>query len=119
MSGILRDPSPLPKGFEKLAPFVERWAGADTMARVAAREESSLEDIQAFYEIMLEHAQTAADLIDQHSLHELPPQIATLCRMMLGLAHAASAVEILGAPRVPMAPYPTGVRVTRGAEPYG
>lgn len=113
-------PAPsLPKGFAELEKFASRWAGSDTAARVAAREQSSMEEIREFYDAMLARADDAVALIDRHSLHDLPDDVGTLCRLMLGLAHAASAVETLGTPRVPTAPYPTGVRVTRGSQPYG
>lgn len=109
----------LPDGFSALEPFVDRWAGETTMARVAAREGSSMEDIRAFYDTMLAHADAAVALIDRYPVQDLPPDVGTLCRLMLGLAHAAAAIEILGTPRVPTAPFPTGVAVTRGAPPYG
>lgn len=116
---VIETSTRLPEGFAELEPFVARWAGADTAARVAAREESSMDDIREFYDAMLARAGDAIKLIDRYPLHDLPPDVALLCRLVLGLAHAASAVEILGAPRVPMAPYPTGVSVTRGSQPFG
>lgn len=109
----------LPPGFEDLERFVGRWSGADTDARVAAREESSMEDIVEFYEAMLARAGDAIKLIDRYPLHDLPPDVGLLCRMVLTLAHVASAVEILGQPRVPMAPFPTGLKTIRGSTPYG
>jgi hypothetical protein len=109
----------LPEGFEELERFVARWSGADTDARVAAREESSMEDIRDFYEAMLERAGDAIKLIDRYPLHDLPADVGVLCRLLLSLAHAGSAIEVLGTPRVPMAPFPTGVRVSSGSHPYG
>jgi len=109
----------LPEGFSELEGFVDCWAGSDTSARVAAREDSSMEEIIKFYNAMLARADDAAALINRYPIHDLPEDVGTLCRLMLGLAHAASAVETLGTPRVTTAPYPTGVRITRGSEPYG
>lgn len=109
----------LPEGFEELERFVDRWAGESVEARVAAREESAMDDIREFYDAMLARANDAAALIESHDLHDLPDPVANLCKMLLGLAHAASAVEFIGAPRVRMAPYPTGVRVLRGPQPFG
>lgn len=109
----------LPEGFAELEQFVDRWAGDNVEARVAAREESSMEAIEEFYEAMLARADDAAAIIDLHDLHDLPEDVGTLCKLLLGLAHAASAVEFIGAPRVKAAPYPTGVRVLKGPQPFG
>ncbi len=49
----------LPAGFESLAPFVAHWARDTTDARLAARCEASMADIQAFYDTMLPPAESA------------------------------------------------------------
>ena len=109
----------LPEGFSALEPFVDRWAGDNTMARIAAREDSSMDEIRAFYDLMLEHAEKATDLINQYPLEKLPESVALLAKLMLGFCHATISVEVLNSSRVPTAPYPTGVKVLRGSTPFG
>jgi len=109
----------LPDGFSALEAFVDRWAGNDTMERLAAREESTMSEIRMFYDTMLGYAEQAAVLINQHPLDKIPDDVALLCKLMLALCHAAVAIEVLNNPRVATAPYPTGVRVVRGLTPYG
>lgn len=110
--------SVLPAGFEALAPFVAYWARDTTDARLAARCEASMADIQAFYDTMLPLAEPAIALIDTAPLHDLPPPLATLAKLVLALAQAAVAVEMHGQPCSPGTPWPNSVRVPGGPAPF-
>jgi len=109
----------LPEGFEELEPFVAYWAGDGTAQRMAARCEASMDDIQAFYDAMIARGEDAMQLVDQHPLHDLPPDIATLAKLLLALAQASIAVELHGQPRAPDVPYPNSMRMVRSTAPFG
>ena len=108
----------LPPGFESLAPFVDYWACATTEARLRARCEARMEDIQAFYDAMLPLAEAALDCLDGAPLEALPDDLATLAQLVLSLAQAAVAVEMHGQPRSPGTPWPHSVRVPGSAAPF-
>lgn len=109
----------LPPGFEELEPFVVRWAGETTAERMIARCEAEMEDIQAFYDAMLARGEEAMNLISQHPLADLPPDVGNLAKLLLALAQASIAVELHEQPRAPDAPYPNSIRLTRGTFPFG
>lgn len=109
----------LPVQFEELEPFVDRWAGMTTAERMTARCESSMEEIQAYYDAVLQRADEALDLIEQYPLEGLPEDVGTLFRLVLGLAQASIAVELYQQPRAPETPYPNSIRLVRGTAPYG
>lgn len=109
----------LPKGFDDLEPYVEKWAKDTTEERMAVRAESSMEEIREFYDIILERADEAMTLIDEYPLDDLPEDVARLCKLVLALGPCAMAVEVIGQPRVPRTPYPHGVELTRGTPPFG
>lgn len=111
--------SSLPEGFEDLERFVERWGVDSTDGRIAVRSESSMEEIRDFYDAMIPRCLEAVRLIDGYSLDDLPPDVARLAQLVLCLPHAATAIEVIGAPRVVTAPYPNTVRVVRGSVPFG
>lgn len=110
--------SALPAGFEALAPFVAYWARDTTDARLAARCEASMADIQAFYDTMLPLSGPALALLDSTPPHKYTPPLATLAQLVLSLAQAAVAVEMHGQPLSPNTPWPNSVRVTGAAAPY-
>jgi hypothetical protein len=58
-------------------------------------------------------------LIDEDDVHNLPPEKATLAKLVLALAQAAVAVEIHGESRSPGTPYPNSIRLSTGAAPFG
>lgn len=109
----------LPSGFEALEPFVPRWARDTTEERLAIRAEAAMDDIKAFYDTMLDHADAAMTEIDRHPLDALPPETGRLARLVLALAQAAVAIELHGSPRAPGTPWPNSIRLRQGAFPYG
>lgn len=109
----------LPRGFEDLEPFVTRWAGETTAERMIARCEADMDDIQAFYDAMLAHGESAMTLISEYLLDDMPNDVANLCKLLLALAQASIAVELHGQPRAPESPYPNSIRLVRGTYPFG
>jgi hypothetical protein len=109
----------LPPGFEALEPFLDRWGGETSAARMEARSTASMVEIRAFYEVAIEHAEAALVYLERFPMNSLPEDAARLFRLMLGLVQASMAVEIHGQPRVPGAPWPSGVAIVQGLSPFG
>lgn len=119
MSIVLEKSRQLPLGFEELEPFVNAWAGMTTAKRMTTRCESPIAEIQAFYDAMIVRADEALRLVEQHPLNDLPEDVGTLFRLVLGLAQASIAIEVYGQPRAPETPYPNSIRLVRGTAPFG
>ena len=119
MSVIEKQDTRLPAGFEELEKFVEKWAVDDISTRIAVRSTSTMEEIREFYDAIVPRTVEAMARIDQHPLMELPDDAARLCKLVLALASAATAIEIHGQPTVPGSPYPTGIKMLRGTPPFG
>ena len=109
----------LPAGFEALEPFLGRWDGETGMARMAARSTATMAEIRAFYDVAIEHAEAALAYLDRFELDALPEDAARLLRLMLGLVQASMAIEIHGQARAPGAPWPSGVNIVQGLQPFG
>ena len=109
----------LPPQFEELEPFVGRWAGMTTSDRINARCESTMEEIQAYYDAVIDRADEALELIERYPMNDLPADVGTLFRLVLGLAQASIAVELYQQPRAPETPYPNSIRLLKGTAPFG
>ena len=86
--------SRLPTGFERLEPFVERWARPSSAARIAARLDSDEPARTAFYDAASEVLADALALLDRKPLSALDDRERRLMDLMLSLAHVALAVEL-------------------------
>jgi hypothetical protein len=109
----------LPPGFEVLAKYVPRWSAQTTQERWDQRAASGMQEIREFYEAMLVKAEDALKLLDSRELRSLDVAESTLMRLLLSLASCAMAVELHDSPRAPYSPFPHGVSVLQGAQPYG
>lgn len=109
----------LPAGFAALEPFLGRWDGETGMARMEVRSTASMAEIRAFYDVAIDHAEAALAYLDRFPLDALPEDAARLLRLMLGLVQASMAVEIHGQSRAPGAPWPSGVTIVQGLQPFG
>jgi hypothetical protein len=98
----------LPAEFRGWEPFAAIWGDFDTPeARHLHRQASRMEDLRAFYDAVAPRLEEALSYLDGFPMAApLPDKEARLYRTILGLAEAAVAVEIYGAPRVPYVPYP-------------
>jgi hypothetical protein len=88
--------SELPAGFEALEPFVAAWALARANDRATARVESTPAEREAFVEAARPLLVPALEHLDRKPLGDFDPAEQRLMRLMLGLAHAAMAVEVQG-----------------------
>jgi len=85
--------SRLPDGFETLEPFADQWALPATASRAGARNDSSADERQAFYDAASPLLAPALELLDSRPLDGLDDGEQLLMDMMLSLAHVALAVE--------------------------
>ncbi|WP_231639049.1 hypothetical protein [Sphingomonas profundi] len=108
----------LPQGFEDLEPLVEYWAGEDGQIRWDRRAQAEMASITAFYNQMVSRADAALAYLMPFDLNAFPGPEARLYRLVLSLAHAAMAVELHGQPRAPHSPYPHGIRLVQGPQPF-
>jgi hypothetical protein len=90
----------LPSGFEALEPFVADWVQPDSLARMAKRRNSSMEEIKAFYQAILPMADKALAHLRAFQLGALPPAEERLLKLTLSLAEVGPAVEWFDNPHV-------------------
>ncbi len=102
----------LPNAFKSLEGFVENWALPTGDERLYRRMNSSMADIQAFYDAMLPMAEQALAHLDQYEFGDMPPEALRLYYLMLASAEAALAVEVYHAPQLPLAPSKSRFKVT-------
>lgn len=109
----------LPKGFEHLSEFLDYWCVETSQERWIRRCEASMESLRRFYDVMLENAENALTHLDDFSLDQLPEAEKNLFLLLLALTNVSMAVELHGQPRAPHSPWPHGIKVLKGAAPYG
>lgn len=109
----------LPAGFEELEGFVEHWDVETTNERWNRRAGTHYPEIVRFYEAMLARAEDATSHCEQYPFDAMPEDAARLARLLMALAHAATAVELHRAARVPFSPFPHMLSVERGFQPFG
>jgi len=115
----MHDATPLPAGFEDLAPFIDQWCLPETQQRHASRETASMEDTRGFYDAMLAKAPAAMAFLDGKPFDRLADDELRLMYLLLALGHVAVAVEVHGRPRAPHTPYPHRVRITQASRHFG
>lgn len=107
----------LPAGFEALEPFVEDWALPSFNARLTARYDSRMVDLQAFYDVMQPLAEPALQRLEAYPFDALPEEMIVLFRLLMSLAHVAVSVERQKAPRPKSVKWPSNLSVIQGPSP--
>jgi hypothetical protein len=102
----------LPAAFAELEHFASGWALPSSDERMHKRMNSSMAEIQAFYDTMLTVTEGALAYLDQFELGAMPPSETRLFHLVLAGAEAALAVEVYRAPQLPLAPTESRVKVT-------
>lgn len=102
----------LPPAFVALESFAQGWALASSDERMHKRMASSMAEIQAFYDALLPITEDALAHLDGFALDALPPAQLRLLHLLLAGAEAALAVEVYGAPQLPLAPSESRFQVT-------
>ncbi|MFT6286540.1 MAG: hypothetical protein ACJA09_001290 [Alcanivorax sp.] len=90
----------LPDEFLDLVPFCEKWCLSGSNERQGVRITTPMDEIQKFYDVMVERGPEALAYLDTILLGQLNSAEGNLLRLMLSLAEVAPAVEWFGQPRV-------------------
>ncbi len=91
----------LPSEFSSLQHLVADWAIEDGHERYLKRVNSSMDEIQAFYDAVFPQAEEAVAYIDKFDYAEpLPEDVANLRNLLYSLITVSLAVELWKQPRV-------------------
>jgi hypothetical protein len=90
----------LPAGFEDLAPFTD-WVLQGERARYAKRIESSMDELQTFYDAAMPYLEAACEYLEQYEVDDLPEEGVNLLWLYCSLVTASFPVEVWRQPRVP------------------
>ena len=85
----------LPQEFSRIEHLVSEWAIEDGHERYVKRVNSSMAEIQAFYDQVFPHAEEAVAYIDKFDYSEpLPEDVANLRNLLYSLITVSLAVEL-------------------------
>ncbi|MBM4255417.1 MAG: hypothetical protein FJ147_05910 [Deltaproteobacteria bacterium] len=87
----------LPEIFTDLEPYAG-WALTKEAERSRKRQQSTIEEIRAFYTTMLPRMEAVLTHLNQFPLDAMPEKEQRLFDMTLALAEVAPAVELFGKP---------------------
>jgi hypothetical protein len=92
--------SVLPEPFADLEPFAG-WALHGERARYAKRIDSTMDELQAFYDVAFPRMDDALEYLDQFTLDDLPDDATHLLWLYCALITVSFPVEAWRQPRVP------------------
>ncbi len=93
--------SVLPGQFVQLEHLVPEWAIEDGHERYMKRVNSSMEQLQAFYDAVFPHAEAAVAYLNEFDYQQaLPEDAANLRNLLFSLITVSLAVELWKQPRV-------------------
>lgn len=84
----------LPAEFSDLEPFAATWCLATEPERWATRLDSTMGDLQAFYDACFSRVDEAIEYCDRFGLHDLPPDAERLLELLLSFALVSYPVEV-------------------------
>jgi hypothetical protein len=93
-------PSKLPTEFADLGPYLD-WDLATEPERYAKRLDSSMTEMQAFYDAAFPRLNDVIAYCDQYPLGDLPEDALTLMHLMQSLVMVSFPIEAWKQPRVP------------------
>ena len=93
-------PTALPPEFSDLEPFAA-WSLEHEHDRFAKRLASSMDELQAFYDVAFPRLDDAMNHLDQFELNALPDDAKHLLWLCYSLVNASFPVEVWRQPRVP------------------
>ncbi|HEY4331482.1 MAG TPA: hypothetical protein VGM78_02885 [Ilumatobacteraceae bacterium] len=91
----------LPERFAELEPFAPMWSVADANERYERRLVSSMEDLQAFYDVATRRGEEAIAYLNDFDITDLPDAEANLLWMYCSLSAVGFAVDVFRQPTVP------------------
>jgi hypothetical protein len=104
----------LPPEFADLEPWAPAWCLATEPERWAKRLESSMEELQAFYDAVFPRAEETIAWCDRFPLDDLPADVERLLQLLHSLLMVSYAVEVWKQPEVVHA---GSARIDRVLEP--
>lgn len=87
----------LPAPFAELEPFAH-WALATERERLTARESSTMEALQTFYDAMMPRLLAIVEYLDRFPLDRMPEDARRLLHMALSLVEVSIATELYRQP---------------------
>jgi len=93
--------SHLPPQFADLEPWVSDWSLATENERYEKRENSTFDEIQAFYNAMVPRSDAATSYLDEIPLDQFSAQDKRLMYLLYSLVTIAFAVEVWKQPKTP------------------
>ena len=90
----------LPPPFEELEAVIE-WAIPTEKERYRKRLDSTIEELQAFYDIVEPRAEEARDYLDKFDLDDMPEDAQRLVWLLFSLILVSYATDVFGVPQVP------------------
>jgi hypothetical protein len=90
----------LPDEFADLQPFAD-WSLETEAQRYEKRLASSMDELQAFYDVAFPRLEAAMAYLDQFELNGLPDDAKALLWLCYSLVNASFPVEVWRQPRVP------------------
>lgn len=97
--GISQARGALPDGFADLEPFVG-WALATETERLASRESSTIEEMQVFYDAMMQRLPAIVQYLNQFPIERMSDETQRLLNMALSVIEVSIAVELYRQPQV-------------------
>lgn len=91
----------LPHEFADLEPLAQIWALPDANLRYQRRVQSTMEELQYFYDTVMPRGEEILSYLDQFEMDDLPETALNLGRLLSSLSFASFAVEIFKQPTVP------------------
>ena len=90
----------LPPEFADLEPFAD-WALPTERARYAKRLDSTMDELEAFYDAAFPRLEAAMAYLEQFGIDALPDDGKSLLRLFAALVTVSFPVEVWRQPRVP------------------
>ena len=90
----------LPDGFADLEPYAD-WGIPTERARYAKRMASTMDELQAFYDVAFPRLEAAASYLEQFDMNEMPEDARRLLWLFCSLVTVSFPVEVWRQPRVP------------------
>jgi len=91
----------LPAEFSELNEFVDNWCNPGMAEQYAARLDSSIPEMQPFYEAVKLRVQDIRDYLDQIAFEDYTEADAALGHLLIGWVPVAEAIEVFKQTRVP------------------
>jgi hypothetical protein len=91
----------LPAPFADLEPFAKTWVLPTANERCQRRMDSSMAEMQAFYDAVLPRGDEIFDYLDQFDFTDLPETAVHLLWLLCSLSVVSFAVDVFKQPLVP------------------